>query len=213
MTNVLDRTPPSEEVTAAECRAVGVLLAAGKARYALKAGDRLPLFVLTDSDGVARSAHEALSKGPLVVAFLLGAWNASACVLASALESARGGIEARGASLVAVSPQAIARSRAMKRRCKATYPMLSDTGGTISAQFGLRWNVAADLKEAYGRVGVDLGQINGDQSWSLPMPAVYVAGVDGTIAYAQVDPDFRRPIDPSAVLDTLDRLRVARRYR
>ena len=147
------------------------------------------------------------------MAFLLGAWSPDACLAASALENARGGIEARGANLVAVSPQSIAQGRAMKRRCKAGYPMLSDAGGAISAQFGLRWNVAADLKEAYGRVGVELGQINGDQSWSLPMPAVYVAGVDGTIAYAQVDPDFRHPIDPSAVLDTLDRLRVARRRR
>jgi peroxiredoxin len=178
---------------------------------ALKAGDRLPLFVLTDSDGVPRSASEALAKGPLVVAFLLGAWNPHACLAASALESVREGIEAHGANLVAMSPQSAVRGRAMKRRCKAGFPMLCDAGGAISAQFGLRWSVAADLKEAYGRVGIDLGQINGDESWLLPMPAVYVADVDGIIAYAQVDPDFRRPIDPSVVLDTLDRLREARR--
>jgi peroxiredoxin len=94
----------------------------------------------------------------------------------------------------------------MKRRCKTNFPLLSDAGGAISAQFGLRWRVPADLKEAYGRVGIDLGQINSDESWSLPLPALYVAGADGVIAYAQIDPDFRRAIDPSVLLNTLDRL-------
>jgi hypothetical protein len=35
--------------------------------------------------------------------------------------------------------------------------------------------------------------------------------MDGIVAYAQIDPDFRRPIDPFVVLDTLDRIREVRR--
>jgi peroxiredoxin len=204
-------TPMSEAATAAESRAVMGLIASGKARSALKAGDRLPLFVLADSDGIQRSAREALSKGPLVVGFLLGAWSSPACLAASALESARGGIEARGGSVMAMSPQGAAQARSMKRRCRTDFPLLSDAGGAIAAQFGIRWRIPADLKEAYGRAGIDLGRINGDESWSLAMPAIYVAGADGVIAYGRIDPDFRRPIDPSVVLDTLERLQAARR--
>jgi peroxiredoxin len=205
------RTPPSEEAAAAEHRAIASVVACGKARSALHGGDRLPLFVLADSDGIQRSAREALSKGPLVVGFLLGAWNSAACLAASALEGARGGIEERGGSVMAISPQSVAQARSMKRRCRTGFPLLSDVGGAIAAQFGIRWRIPADLKEAYGRTGIDLGQINGDESWSLPMPAIYVAGTDGVIAYRRIDPDFRRPIDPSVVLDTLERLRDARR--
>jgi peroxiredoxin len=204
-------TATSEAAAAAESRAVTVLIASGKARSALKAGDRLPLFVLVDSDGIQRSAREALSKGPLVVGFLLGAWSSPSCLAASALESARGGIEARGGSVMALSPQSVAQARSMKRRCRRGFPLLSDAGGAIAAQFGIRWRVPADLKEAYGRAGIDLGRINGDESWSVAMPAIYVAGADGVIAYARIDPDFRRPIDPSVVLDTLERLQDARR--
>jgi peroxiredoxin len=207
MQTVLDLTPSPGPVVAAEARAVASLVASGRARSALKSGDRVPLFVLTGSDGAARSAREALSKGPLVVAFLLGAWNPHACFAASALESVRAEIEARSGSLLAISPQSVARARSMKRRCGTNYPLLSDAGGAIAAQFGLRWNVPPDLKEAYGRIGIDLGQINCDECWSLPMPALYVAGMDGIVAYAQIDPDFRRPIDPFVVLDTLDRIR------
>lgn len=210
MNNTFEGAPLCQEVIAAERRAAASLAASGAAASALRAGDRIPMFVLTDSDGVPRSAREVLSKGPLVVAFLLGAWSPHSCQAASALESACGGIEARGGRVMTISPQTVARARSMKRRCRTSFPLLSDAGGAIAAQFGLRWSVPADLKEAYGRAGVDLGQFNGDESWSLPMPAVYVAAVDGTISYAQIDPDFHRPVDPSVVLDTLDRLRQAR---
>lgn len=206
MSSALDSAIPSEEVVVAEKRTTASLVASGAARSALRAGERIPLFVLTDNDGIARSAREALTKGPLVLAFLLGGWSPHACGAASALESARGAIEARGASLMAISPQSVVRGRSMKRRCRTNFPLLSDAGGAIAAQFGLRWSVPRDLKEAYGRVGIDLGQTNGDESWTLPLPALYVARTDGVVAYAQIDPDFRRPIDPSVVLDTLDRL-------
>jgi len=35
----------------------------------------------------------------------------------------------------------------------------------------------------------DLPAINGGTSWTLPMPARYVIGEDGTILYAEVNPD------------------------
>jgi hypothetical protein len=35
----------------------------------------------------------------------------------------------------------------------------------------------------------DLPAFNGGTSWPLPMPARYVIGEDGTILYAEVNPD------------------------
>ena len=36
-----------------------------------------------------------------------------------------------------------------------------------------------------------------DFAWVLPMPARYVVGTDGVIAYAEVNPDYTRRPDPS----------------
>jgi hypothetical protein len=38
---------------------------------------------------------------------------------------------------------------------------------------------------------------------------MFVAGCDGAIAFAEVDPDFTRPLDVASVLPVLDRLRVS----
>jgi peroxiredoxin len=64
------------------------------------------------------------------------------------------------------------------------------------------------LREVYERVGVDLTRYQGE-GWTLPIPSVFVAGSDGAIAFADVDPDFTRPLDVASVLPLLDRFRVS----
>jgi len=48
-----------------------------------------------------------------------------------------------------------------------------------------------------------LPAFNGDQSWTLPMPARYVIAQDGTIVYAEVNPDYTRRPDPSEMLPAI----------
>jgi len=46
----------------------------------------------------------------------------------------------------------------------------------------------------------DLSRINGDPSWTVPMPGRYVIGTDGVVAYAEVNPDNSRRPDPERLL-------------
>ena len=41
------------------------------------------------------------------------------------------------------------------------------------------------------------------------MPARYVIGKDGVIAYAEVNPDYTRRPEPAELLPVLDRLRLS----
>jgi hypothetical protein len=51
-----------------------------------------------------------------------------------------------------------------------------------------------------------LGILADDPSWVLPMPAGYVIGTDGIIAYAEINPDYTQRPDPSELLPVLDRM-------
>ena len=55
---------------------------------------------------------------------------------------------------------------------------------------------------------MDLAQFNGEESWTLPMPARYVIDRDGTIVYTDVNPDYTRRPEPSDVLAALDALKA-----
>lgn len=202
-----NKAPP--EVVAVMHRATADLVASGQAERALKAGDRAPAFSLTDPDGATGSSADLLAQGPLVLTFYRGVWCPYCNFDLAALEAARGEIESRGARLVAVSPQTPVNSRKAQRTGKLGFPILSDAGGAVAAAFGLRWSLSEDLKRVYTGFGLDLAVFNDDTSWTLPMPARYVIGPDGVIAYAEVNPDYTRRPEPSDLFPTLERLRRA----
>ena len=188
-------------------RSVIELIASGAQNQALKAGDLAPEFTLPDVDGNLVSSKALLAKGPLVVTFYRGAWCPFCNLDLSALEEARSEIEARGASLVAISQQTSPNSRKSQRQNGLGFPILGDHGGEIAARFGVRWTLPDYLREVQKALGADLTQFNGEDSWTLPMPARYVIGQDDTIAYAEVNADYTRRPEPSAVFPVLEQLR------
>lgn len=189
-------------------RATQTLIDSRQVDDALKAGDTAPAFTLTDADGNSVSLRSLLARGPLVATFYRGVWCPYCNDDLQALEEVRPEIEARGASLVAVSPQTQANSRKAQRDNKLGFPILGDPGTAVAARFGLRFALPEDLVEVYRQFGNDLDRINDDPAWVLPMPARYVIGTDGVIAYAEVNPDYTRRPDPSELLPVLDRLRA-----
>lgn len=188
-------------------RVTDELIASGQAKRALKAGDRAPEFTLPDPDGKLVASRELLAKGPLVVTFYRGAWCPYCNLDLQALEEARLEIEARGASLIAVSPQTAANSRKSQRSNKLGFAIVGDKGGELADKFGLRWHLPEDLQAVHKQLGADLVAFNGDDSWTLPMPARYVIGQDGIIAYAEINPDYTLRPEPSDVFPILDRLK------
>ncbi|RON57886.1 peroxiredoxin-like family protein [Pseudomonas frederiksbergensis] len=187
-------------------RAVAELIASGAPDRALKAGDAAPAFLLPDPDGEMVSSKELLAKGPLVLTFYRGVWCPYCNYDLQAMEEARHSIEALGATLVAVSQQTAANSRKSRRDNKLGFPILGDKGGDLAAAFGVRWNVPDYLQPIHKAVGADISVFNGEDSWTLPMPARYVIGQDGIIQYAEVNADYTLRPEPSEVLPTLERL-------
>jgi len=188
-------------------RVTDELIASGQAGRALHAGDRAPVFALPDPDGKLVSSQDLLARGPLVLTFYRGAWCPYCNLDLQALEEARSQIEARGASLVAVSQQTAANSRKAQRNNKLGFPIVGDKGGELAAKFGIRWHLPEDLQAVHKQLGADLVAFNGEDSWTLPMPARYVIGQDGVIAYAEINPDYTRRPEPSDVFPVLDQLK------
>jgi peroxiredoxin len=189
-------------------RATQSLIDSRQTDRALEAGDTAPEFTLRDAEGATVSSRELLARGPLIATFYCGVWCPYCNLDLQALEGVRPEIEARGASLVAISPQTPANSRKSQRDNKLDFPILSDAGAAVAAEIGLRFSLPEELIQVYRQFGNDLAKINDDPSCVLPMPARYVIGTDGVIAYAEINPDYTRRPDLSELLPVLDRLRA-----
>jgi peroxiredoxin len=199
---------PTREMIEIMHRGTAELIASGQALNARKAGDKAPEFFLNDPDGHPVSSAALLAKGPLVVSFYRGVWCPYCNLDLQALQAALPEIEARGASLAAISPQTAPNSRRSQRDNELTFPILSDEKSRVAAAFGLRFSLPDYLIELYKGFRSDLPMFNDDPAWVLPMPARYVIGADGVIAYAEVNPDYTQRPDPSELLPVLDRLRM-----
>jgi peroxiredoxin len=199
---------PTKERLALMERATQELIKSGQAQRARKAGDRAPEFSLQDAAGNPVSSRELLGKGPLVLSFYRGVWCPYCNLELQALQASLSDITARGANLVAISPQTMANSRKSQRDNKLDFPILSDVKSEVANAFGIRFALPDYLAETYQAFGNNLAVVNDDPAWVLPMPARYVIGTDGIIAYAEVNPDYTRRPDPSELLPVLDRLRA-----
>ncbi|MFM0624752.1 peroxiredoxin-like family protein [Paraburkholderia xenovorans] len=186
-------------------RATAELVASGQAERALKAGDAAPEFILNDPDGKPVSSTELLKRGALVISFYRGVWCPYCNLELTALEEALPSFKAEGANLVAISPQNAVNSRKSVRTNKLSFPILSDTHNDVAAAFGIRFALPDYLVELYKNLKNDLPAFNGDNSWTLPMPARYVIGQDGTILYAEVNPDYTHRPEPQDMLPVLRR--------
>ena len=201
---------PTREALETMHRATAELIASGQAQRAKKAGDVAPDFVLKDPDGKPVASRDLLAKGPLVMSFYRGVWCPYCNLELQALQDALPEITARGSSLIAISPQTAPNSRKSERDNKLSFPILSDVRSEVADAFGIRFALPADLVALYKSFKNDLPVFNDDPSWVLPMPARYVIGRDGVIAYAEVNPDYTHRPDPSELLPVLDRLRAGK---
>jgi peroxiredoxin len=80
------------------------------------------------------------------------------------------------------------------------FDMLSDPGNDYAAELGIRFDITPEVKEIYGGFGIDLPKVNGDDSWTLPIPARLVIDASGVVRAADIDVDYTRRPEPEKTI-------------
>ena len=189
-------------------------LVAGKvAETSLKAGARMVDFDLPNVEGRFVASQALLERGPLVINFFRGGWCPYCTTELRALQQTLPEIAARGASLVAITPDTGTAFAKAKRDNALGYEVLSDLDLGVALQFGLVFRVSDDLHDLYRRAGLDLGARHGStyDTWLLPIPATYIVDRRGIVRHAAVDSDFRHRMEPDEIVRVLDALRAEER--
>jgi peroxiredoxin len=184
-------------------RAGQALADSGQADRALTAGAQAPRFRLPSATGQTLDLDELLADGPVVLTFYRGAWCPYCNLALRALQQHHDAITARGARLVAVSPQIPDESLSLTERHELTFDVLSDIGSDTAKQYGLAFDLPDDLAAVYDKLGFDLQRVNDGHPRTLPLPATYVIDRDGTIRWAFVDTDYTTRAEPADILDAL----------
>ena len=182
------------------------LRAGGAGSAALEVGDTVPNFILPDAHGNAVALRALLLSGPAVLVFYRGRWCPYCNAELTAFQLALPEIAARGARLVAISPEMPDASLTADEIDRLDFEVLTDAGNRVARQFGLVYALDGEARALLETHGVDLARHHGDEAWELPVPAVFIVGRDRRIVFATADPDYRRRADPADVVTALDQL-------
>lgn len=185
-------------------RAGQELADSGQAGRALTTGAQAPRFSLPTATGQTLALDDLLTDGPVVLTFYRGAWCPYCNIALRSLQQHHEAITARGARLVAVSPQIPDESLTLREKHDLAFDVLSDIGSDTAKQYGLAFDLPDDLAGVYDKLGFDLQRVNGGHPRTLPLPATYVIDRDGVIRWSFVDTDYTTRAEPADILDALD---------
>ena len=157
-----------------------------------KAGDVMPPFVLPDESGHLVSLKGLLAQGPAMVTFHRGHWCPYCRISINTLAKSQPRIEALGARMVAIVPDRQPFATEMKIDSGVKFPILSDMDNGYAMSLNLAIWVGSEMEEYMTKIGRNLPVYQGNESWTLPIPATFVVGRDGRIKARFVDPDYRK---------------------
>jgi peroxiredoxin len=170
---------------------------------ALKAGQAFPSVTLFDHSGRSVDIAALAQKQPVVVIFYRGGWCPYCNMELRAYQKRLAEIEALGARLIAVSPETPDNTLSTAEKNDLAFTVLSDANGRLAEALGIRFELSDAVKAYFVKAGHNLPARNGEDRWSLPMPATYVVAKGGIIALADIDPDYRVRTDPERAIAAL----------
>ncbi len=168
---------------------------------------KAPDFKVKDQSGVELSLKELRKKGPVVLVFYRGNWCPYCNKELKRLQDSLQFITAKGAQVIAITPEAKEGINKTIEKTGAVFPILYDADMKIAKAYQVSFEVDGKTVERYKGFGTDLLATNQQKEKAfLPVPAVYIINKEGSITYRFFDTDYRKRL---AVKDILEQLQSA----
>ncbi|MEO1653823.1 MAG: peroxiredoxin-like family protein [Bacteroidota bacterium] len=173
----------------------------------LPVGSKAPDFILNNASGDLVRLSDQLKKGQVVLSFFRGEWCPFCSLELLALNKIEGQIKSLNGHILSVHPQRIANSLSLTTQFDLKFEILSDPNQEVLEAYRVRFDLNKDIRRLYlDTFGFDLGLLNANGEWNLPVPATYIIDQQGIIRYRHYDHDYMERMEPQAILDALREL-------
>jgi peroxiredoxin len=164
---------------------------------------KAPDFKGKDQNGKEVRLKDLLKEGKVVLVFYRGQWCPYCNRELSRLQDSLQMIKAKGATLIAVSPEKPENISKTVEKTKAEYSILYDEGLKIMKAYEVEFEVPENTITRYRNSGIDLEKNNGDNGKYLPVPAIYIIDQESTVTYRFFEPDYRKRPSVLEILSNL----------
>jgi peroxiredoxin len=164
---------------------------------------RAPDFKAKDQYGQEIRLKDLLKKGKVVLVFYRGQWCPYCNRQLKKLEDSLQLIKAKGATLIAVTPERPENVSITIEKTKAEYSILYDEGLKIMKAYDVAFEVPENTLTRYRNSGLDIEANNGPNGKYLPVPAVFIIDKESTITYRFFESDYKKRASVLEILANL----------
>jgi peroxiredoxin len=180
--------------------------AAFKNHNTIKVGDKLPPFALSDARRKEVTSDDLLKKGPLLITFYRGEWCPFCNLALHSLQLNLDKFQAKGVTLVAISPELPNTSLTTTEKNELKFPVLSDVGNSFARELGIVFSMPNSLRPTFKAFGHDLVARNGDDSFEAPVPTTLLVDEKGIVRNTYINSNYWERLEPSKALEWIDAL-------
>jgi len=131
---------------------------------ATKTGDQFPAFVLPNAKGLQIALEDLLKEGKVVLTFYRGGWCPYCNIALKALQNVLPEIEAKGARLVAITPETPDNTLTTQEKNELNFEVLSSKNNELARSLGLVYQLPENLVSLYKNFGIDLIESQGNKA-------------------------------------------------
>lgn len=173
-------------------KATEELISYGIAKRAKKLATKIPAATLLDSTCKEVELSTILKRADkTIISFFRGAWCPYCCLELKYYHQFHSLIKERNGQLIAISPQLL--TPELK---SLDFTVLTDVDNSLARGLGLVFELSKELRTLYQGYGFNLPELNGNNTWSLPMPATYLVDSESNIEKCFIDPDYLQRAEP-----------------
>ncbi len=191
------------EIAAIYDRFVARLAAAGAGASAPAPGDPMPPFLLPDDSGQLVALPDLLAQSPVVLNLNRGHWCPFCRMELRALAEHAPAVLRAGGRIVSITPDRQAFAHQLRVEQELPFVVLSDLDNAYALSLGLMIWLGTELIALYRQIALELPSFQGNDGWFIPIPATFVVGRNGIVIDRLADPDFRRRMEITTILEAL----------
>ncbi len=170
---------------------------------ALQLNDKVPNISLINIQGSTTQLSDLIQSEYLILNFYRGGWCPYCNMELREYERLQDGFNKLGVNIVAISPEITSLSVQTTHKNAISYPILTDRNAQFMKAIGIVFKLDEASKKEFVNFGMDFTQINGNDNYELPVPAVYVIDKEMKVVFVHFEEDYMTRLEPQELLNTL----------